>query len=258
MGITANQIVIDKQPSTRYLPLYNVEGSGPLLIFISGLDGTGQLFFKQSPALSRSFRVVTYRSRERGQFTYEDLADDVAAIIKDLGEERAAIVAESFGGGVAFTFALRHPRMIDRLVVINSFPRFRNRLQIKLGAWLASALPFSTLWPMRKAACMLGLWADGVTKEDRRRFFAAIRTVEGEGYVRRLQLIRDLDIEAQLSQIQAPTLFIAAEKDRLIRSAREARRMAERMPRASVRTVKGAGHACLLGNRVHLAEILAR
>ena len=257
MGITANQIVLDGQPSTRYLPRYNVEGSGPLLIFISGLDGTGQLFFKQSPALARSFRVVTYRSRERGQFTYEDLADDVAAIIEDIGEERATIVAESFGGGVALTFALRHPQMIDRLVVINSFPRFRNRLQIKLGAWLASVLPFPSLWPLRKAACILGLWADGVTKEDRRRFFAAIKTVEGEGYARRLQLIRDLNVERQLSQIQAPTLFIAAEKDRLIRSVREARRMAERIPRANVRIIKGAGHACLLGNRVHLAEILA-
>lgn len=257
MGITANQIVLDGRPSTRYLPRYNVEGSGPPLIFISGLDGTGQLFFKQSPALARSFRVVTYRSRERGQFTYEDLADDVAAIIEDLGEERATIVAESFGGGVALTFALRHPQMIDRLVVINSFPRFRNRLQIKLGAWLASVLPFPSLWPLRKAACILGLWADGVTKEDRRRFFAAIKTVEGEGYARRLQLIRDLNVEGQLSQIQASTLFIAAEKDRLIRSVREARRMAERIPRATVRIIKGAGHACLLGNRVHLAEILA-
>lgn len=257
MGIAANHIVVDEQPSTRYLPRYDVEGSGPLLIFISGLDGTGQLFFKQSPALSRSFRVVTYRSRERGKFTYEDLADDVAAIIKDLGEQRATIVAESFGGGVALTFALRHPQMIARLAVINSFPRFRDRLQIKLGAWLASVLPFPALWPMRKAACTLGLWADGVTKEDRRRFFDAVRTVEGEGYARRLQLIRDLDIEGELSRIQAPTLFIAAEKDRLIRSVLEARRMAERMPRATVRTIKGAGHACLLGNRVRLAEILA-
>ena len=256
MGTVVNQIVVDEQPSARYLPRYNVEGSGPLLIFISGLDGTGQLFFKQSPALSRSFRVVTYRSREHGQFTYEDLADDVAAIIKDLGEERATIVAESFGGGVALTFALIHPRMIDRLVVINSFPRFRNRLQIKLGAWLASVLPFPSLWPMRKAACILGLWADGVTKEDRRRFFAAIKTVEGEGYVRRLHLIKDFDVVDRLSEIQAPTLFIAAEKDRLIRSVREARRMAERVPRATVIRVKGAGHACLLGNRVHLAEIL--
>jgi pimeloyl-ACP methyl ester carboxylesterase len=252
-----NQTVVDEQVATRYLPQYTVEGQGPLLVFISGLDGTGQLFFKQSPALSRSYRVVTFRSREHGRFTYEDLADDVAAIIKDQRDERATIVAESFGGGVALTFALRHQRMIDRLVIINSFPRFRNRIQINLGAWLASVLPFPSLWPLRKAACRLGLWADGVSREDRRRFFKAIKTVEGEGYARRLKLIRDLDLEDLLPKIHAPTLFIAAEKDRLIRSVREARAMARKMPDATVRIIKGAGHACLLGNRVRLAEILA-
>ena len=252
-----NQTVVNDRPATGYLPRYAVEGHGPLLVFISGLDGTGQLFFKQSPELSRSYRVVTFRSRERGRFTYEDLADDVAAIIKDQRERRATIVAESFGGGVALTFALRHPHMIDRLVVINSFPRFRNRIEIKLGAWLASALPFPSLWPMRKGACILGLWADGVSKEDRRRFFEAIKTVEGEGYVRRLKLIRDLDLRDQLSNIHAPTLFIAADKDRLINSVREARAMARRVPHAAMKIIKGAGHACLLGNRVRLAEILA-
>lgn len=252
-----NQTVVDVQPTTGYLPQYTVEGSGPLLIYISGLDGTGQLFFKQSPALARSYRVVTFRSRERGQFTYEDLADDVAAIIKDQRDTRAIIVAESFGGGVALTFALRYPQMIERLVIINSFPRFRNRIEIKLGAWLASALPFPSIWPLRKAACILGLWADGVSKEDRRRFFKAIKTVEGEGYARRLQLIRDLDLRDLLSKIQTPTLFIASEKDRLINSVREARAMAKRIPHAAMKIIKGAGHACLLGNRVHLAEILA-
>ncbi len=252
-----NQTVVDELPSTGYLPQYTVEGRGPLLVFIPGLDGTGQLFFKQSPALSRSYRVVTFRTRERGQFTYEDLADDVAAIIRDQRERRATIVAESFGGGVALTFALRHPQMLDRLVVINSFPRFRNRIEIKLGSWLASALPFPSIWPFRKVACIMGLWADGVSKDDRRRFFKAVKTVEGEGYVRRLKLIRNLDLRDQLSIIDAPTLFIAAEKDHLINSVREARAMARRMPDATVRIIKGAGHACLLGNRVHLAEILA-
>ena len=252
-----NQTVVDEHASTGYLPQYTVEGQGPLLVFISGLDGTGQLFFKQSPALSRLYRVVTFRSRERGRFTYEDLADDVAAIIRDQGDARATVVAESFGGGVALTFALRHPQMIDRLVIINSFPRFRNRLLIKLGAWLASLLPFPSIWPLRKGACILGLWADGVSREDRRRFFKAIKTVEGEGYARRLQLIRDLDLEDQLPKIDAPTLLLAADKDRLISSVREARAMARCMPDATVRIIKGAGHACLLGNRVRLAEILA-
>ena len=62
-------------------PQYRVEGSGPLLIYIAGLDGTGQLFFKQSSLLARTHRVVTLRSRDIGRFTYDDLTDDLAAIL---------------------------------------------------------------------------------------------------------------------------------------------------------------------------------
>lgn len=63
------------------VPEYSVEGSGPLLIYVAGLDGTGQLFFKQSSSLAQSYRVVTFRSRDANRFTYEDLASDLAAII---------------------------------------------------------------------------------------------------------------------------------------------------------------------------------
>src|SRR4026208_2470043 len=115
-------------------PQYRVEGSGPLLIYIAGLDGTGQLFFKQSPALTRSYRVVTFRSRDTGRFTDEELSNDLAASIRDLGEKQATILGESFGGTVALSFALLYPAMVKRLVVINSFPRFRGRVKIRLGA----------------------------------------------------------------------------------------------------------------------------
>lgn len=238
-------------------PKYRVEGSGPLLVYISGLDGTGQLFFKQTPPLTKFFRVVTFRSRDQGQFTYEDLSDDVAAIIRDLGQKQATVLGESFGGTVALNFALRYPEMVERLVVINSFPRFRKRLLIGLGAKLASGLPFHLLWPPRRAANMLGLLADGVSREDRRLFWKAIRTVNADGYARRLRLIAELDIEDRLSQIQAPTVFIAAERDLLIPSVKEARAMVARIPNATIKIIRGAGHACLMGNRVNLAELLA-
>jgi pimeloyl-ACP methyl ester carboxylesterase len=238
-------------------PAYRVEGSGPLLIYISGLDGTGQLFFKQTPELTRSYRVVTFRSRERGNFTYEDLTDDLAEIIRDMGEKRATILGESFGGTVALTFALRYPQMVERLVVINSFPRFRRRFTIKLGAMVARGLPFRLLWPVRRLASIFGLFIDGVSREDRRLFWKAIHTISGEGYARRLQLIAELDIEHRLFVIQAPALFIAGERDLLVPSQKEARAMAARMPNATVRVLKGAGHACLIGNRVRIAELLA-
>jgi len=236
---------------------YKVEGRGPLLVFIPGLDGTGELFFKQKPHLVGSYRVVSVHQRDRGEFTYDDLTDDVAAIIRELGEERAIILGESFGGTVALSFALKHPGMIERLVIINSFPRFRDRLRIKLAAWLAPVVPFRATWALRVAASTLGLYMDGVRGEDRRRFFEAIRTVTQEGYARRLRLIADLNLEDRLSQINVPTLFVAGDKDLLVPSVKEAKRMASRMPNASVRVIKGAGHACLLGDRLRVADLLA-
>jgi pimeloyl-ACP methyl ester carboxylesterase len=236
---------------------YRVEGTGQVLVYVPGLDGTGQLFFKQGPRLATSHRVVTFRPRDDGRFTYENLTDDVAAIIRDLGERQATILGESFGGTVALWFALRYPQMVKQLVVVNSFPRFRKRLTIKLGVKLASGLPFRLLWPVRRAANTLGLLVDGVNRDDRKRFWSAIRTVSADAYARRLQLIEELNLESRLSEIQTPTLLIAGDRDLLIPSVKEAHAMAARMPKARVRVVEGAGHACLMGSRVRLDELLA-
>ena len=75
--------------------------------------------------------------------------------------------------------------------------------------------------------------------------------------MQRLRLIVELNVEDRLSEIQAPTLLIAGDKDLLIPSAREARSMAARMPNAKVKIIQGAGHACLLGNLVRLADLMA-
>ena len=244
----------DHPPDGR--PRVTVTGRGPLLVFIAGLDGTGELLFKQAPQLARSFRVATFRLRERGRFTYDDLADDVAEIVEGLGEQRAIIIGESFGGTVALWFAIHHPEMVERLVIVNSFPRFRARIKIKIAATVTSRLPFKLVWPFRRLSAFIGLSLDHVTPEDRKRCYAIFNGVEGEGYARRLKLIEEFDCEDRLSEIKAPTLLIAAEDDRLIPSAREALLMASRIPTATVKIIPGAGHACLLGDRVRLAEIL--
>jgi len=40
-----------------------VEGSGEPLVLVPGMDGTGQLFYRQVPLLARSYRVATYALR---------------------------------------------------------------------------------------------------------------------------------------------------------------------------------------------------
>src|SRR5579862_150730 len=115
---------------------YNLTGAGPLLIAIPGLDGTGELFYKQQPLLARSYRVAALRLREGAKFTYDDLARDVAQVIIEQGGERAVILGESFGGTVALWFALEYPKLVERLVIVNSFPRFRGRLRMQLARLL--------------------------------------------------------------------------------------------------------------------------
>jgi pimeloyl-ACP methyl ester carboxylesterase len=181
----------------------------------------------------------------------------VAAIIGEMGESSATIVAESFGGGVALVFALNYPQMVSRLVIVNSFPRYRERSKINLACRLSRVLPFRVVWPFRKLSNFIGLLVDRVPVEDRRRFFQTVSTIVEEGYRRRLQLIAELDIEERLPLISAPTLLVACRKDLLVRSIREARLMASALPNASVKIFEGSGHACLLGDSVKLADLIA-
>jgi pimeloyl-ACP methyl ester carboxylesterase len=235
---------------------YRVEGDGPLLVSLPGLDGTGDLFYKQTPRLACRYRVAPVRLPDHGRFTYKDIADDVAAMIRESGEGRAVIVGESFGGTVALWFALLHPDMVERLVIVNSFPRFRKRALLWMGLMLAHNAPRGFVWMVRSAGNTIGLFLDGVGPEDRRRFREAVRSIKLEGYARRLELIWDLDISDRISEITAPTLLIAGSRDLLVPSAREATAMAARMPNATVRIVPGAGHACLLGDKVSIADLL--
>jgi pimeloyl-ACP methyl ester carboxylesterase len=225
------------------------------MVYVPGLDGTGELFFNQAAELSETYRVVTFRMRDDSSFTYADLAADVAAIIKDLGERTATIVGESFGGTVALSFALTHPEMVEKLVVVNSFPRFRRRIRLRALSLLTTAVPLALIAPARVAANLLGLYIDRVTPESRRRFFSAMRRVGPAGYARRIKLIEGFDVEGSLDQIASPALLIAGSRDIVVPSRREAMRMSRRMQRATVLVVDGAGHACLLG-RFRLAAAL--
>jgi pimeloyl-ACP methyl ester carboxylesterase len=146
--------------------------------------------------------------------------------------------------------------MVNRLVIVNSFPYFRKRIKIKVAAALACVLPFSLTSIARRFSNLLGLLADGVDPEDRGRVYKALATVRKESYAQRLRLIADVDLRPHLEKITAPVLFIAAEKDLLIPSAQEAREMASRMSDATVRIIAGAGHACLFNRSVSLCRVL--
>ena len=50
--------------------------------------------------------------------TYEQMADDVGALMDTLGVAQADVFGYSMGGGVAYQLAIRHPEKVRRLALL--------------------------------------------------------------------------------------------------------------------------------------------
>jgi pimeloyl-ACP methyl ester carboxylesterase len=107
---------------------YVEKGEGKPVVLLHGFPDYWYTWRNQIPALSERFRTAALDLRgynlsdqpegvEAYQMKY--LVEDVGAVIRDMGEEKAVIVGHDWGGAIAWAFAMRHPEMTERLVVLN-------------------------------------------------------------------------------------------------------------------------------------------
>ncbi|HMD47606.1 MAG TPA: alpha/beta hydrolase [Bryobacteraceae bacterium] len=107
---------------------YASVGSGPLIVMIHGFPDFWYTWRDQMAALSGSYQCVAIDQRgynlsdkPKGVENYAMplLVGDVAAVVKSLGRDKAIIVGHDWGGMVAWNFALTHPEMTDKLIILN-------------------------------------------------------------------------------------------------------------------------------------------
>jgi pimeloyl-ACP methyl ester carboxylesterase len=235
---------------------YSKRGKGPLLIYVPGLDGTGQLFFRQIQTLSTHYSVITFPLRQSPPFDYSDLVQDVLKILDDEKADKATIVAESFGGTIALQFALDHANRIEHLVLVNTFPYFRRRALLRIGSIL---LPFAftpLLQVGRRLFLKPLLLNEQVDKNAVDTLFEFSLTQSKEAYRQRMKLIRQFDVRKQLPAITAPVTFVASGKDKLVPSVREARFMSAKIPGSRIVILSKHGHSCLLSSTFSLESVL--
>lgn len=239
-----------------YTPEVRLAGAGPLLVLVPGMDGTGELFYRQVPSLARRYRVATYGLREAAAM--EDLVADLAAVISAAApDRRATVVGESFGGAIALSFALAHPAMLDRLVVVNSFPRFLPQGRLSLAIALLGAVPFP--WQAMRVVRRLTafrLHSRHTHAREIRRFLELTARTTRRGYLQRLLILRQYDVRERLGEIHAPTLVLASDRDHLVPSLEQGRYMAERVAGATLHVLHGHGHICLIAPDLDLGQIL--
>lgn len=237
-------------------PEYQKQGSGPAFVYVPGIEGTGKLFYKQINDLARDHTVITFPLRPYGRYGMEALVNDLIWIIRDAGFERVTALAESFGGLLLMSAALAHPDCFERLILVNTFPRFEQRAKIKLGVALFSVLPYPVMKAYRTRTGRNTLFDAEVSDEDRRACREHTRIVPAEGYISRLKIIRDTDLRPRLSKLSVPTLVVAGTEDRLLNAVGAARIIASAIPRSRLKLLEGVGHLAMVSEGVRVRDWL--
>ena len=108
---------------------YVERGSGPAVVLLHGIPESWRTWRRYLVALAdagyhaiapdlRGYNLSDKPSSVRA-YKGDVLAEDVATVIRAGGSQRASVVGHSWGGLAAWLFAMRHPEMLDALVIIN-------------------------------------------------------------------------------------------------------------------------------------------
>jgi pimeloyl-ACP methyl ester carboxylesterase len=111
--------------------LHYVEaGDGPLIVLLHGFPEFWYAWRQQiKPLAAAGFRVVApdtrgynLSSKPKGVDAYSTdlLADDIRGLIQERGAESALLVGHDWGGTIAWTTAMNHPEVVDRLAILNA------------------------------------------------------------------------------------------------------------------------------------------
>ena len=118
-------------PANDLSMYYEVHGEGPPLILLHGAYLTAETMGPLVPGLAETRQVIVPEMQGHGRtadvdrpLTYEQMADDTAALARHLELEQADLVGYSMGGGIALQLAFRHPALVRRLVVASAGFRY--------------------------------------------------------------------------------------------------------------------------------------
>jgi len=106
---------------------YRAAGSGPVLLLVHGMAGSSATWRYVLPPLAERFTVIApdlpghgESDKPRGDYSLGAFASSLRDLLVALGHERATLVGQSLGGGVAMQFAYQFPERCERLALVSS------------------------------------------------------------------------------------------------------------------------------------------
>jgi len=229
---------------------YRTRGDGPPLVMLHGLFGSADNLGGLARAMENDFRMVMVDHRNHGRSphaptnSYGEMAEDIFDVMDREGIDKAHVFGHSMGGKVAMQMALLAPERIDRMVVGDISPVAYSRHHdaiLKGMAEVAKAAP-------QDRAGAEAILAPYVREADVLSFLLTNWRRASDGIWRwrlNFDAIRD-DYDSIVAgvdgdPVDTPVLFLrGGESDYVTAEHRDT--ILRLFPKATVRTVEGAGH----------------
>jgi len=252
-------------------------GQGPVLLLLHGIAGSSLTWVPAMRLLEGDYTMLApdflgHGTSEKplGDYSLGNLATVMRDFLSLLGIDRATVVGQSFGGGVAMQFAYQFPERCERLVLVDAGGLGREVSWILRLATLPGAeYVMPVLFPE-----FVGNWGDAVVKffggrgfrhaeavemwrsyrsltegESRRAFVRTVRSVIDPGG-QSVSAADRLYLSAHM-----PTLIVWGDHDRII-PLRHAHLAHEAIPNSRLEVMEGVGHYPHVEEPARFVEIL--
>ena len=216
---------------------YEIQGNGniPLVLIHGGGSTIETSFGNLIPLLTGYGQIVALELQAHGRTsdrntaeTFEQDADDVAALIKYLKIEKANILGFSNGGTTALQLAIRHPELVNKIVAISAAYK-RDGLIAGFFEGMRHASLENMPEPLKKAYLKVNPNEKGLKsmfEKDKNRMIN----------------FKDYSDDA-LKSINAKTLFIVADKD--VITVEHSLKMSQLVPDAQFAVLPGVHGSCI-------------
>jgi 3-oxoadipate enol-lactonase len=236
-------------------------GSGPPLVLLHCLGVDHGLWAIAAAGLEDRFTLISYDFPGHGEtrvpdagYTIEDLSQQLVAVLARAGIARAHIAGISLGGLVAQHVAATNPTLVDRLVLIDTTPRYVEEAR---QMWIERAHSARTAGVSSLIEGLLLIWfTQGFLATNppavqyvRDRFAKA----SGEGYALACEALGAADLRPLALRINAPTLILCG-KDELAPFQDAAHWLHKNIKNARLEWLSPAKHASVLEQPQQFAD----
>lgn len=227
------------------------QGLGELvLVFLHYWGGSSRTWRHVTTALASSYRTVAVDHRGWGKsdappggYGLEDLAADALGVIEALGLKSYILVGHSMGGKVAQLLASRRPKGLAGVVLVAPSPPSPMTMPVEARERMANA--YSSRAAVETTLDHV-LTAKPLSADDREQVIADSLNGSPQAKVAWPRWTSQEDIAGQVTAIDAPTLVIAGELDRVDSVETLKAELLPLIPQAVLKVLPGTGHLSML------------